>query len=102
MSEKKITIHDFSEHLFWDVDKNTLDLEKQKAYIVQRVLEYGLMKDWRNLTKLFTIQDIGRAAKEVRDLDPVSMSFISTVSKIPTEQFKCYSTKQSLPKHWNF
>ena len=35
----------FSEHLFWDVDKNELDMDKHKEFIVERVLDYGFMAD---------------------------------------------------------
>lgn len=40
---KKECINSMSPHLFWDVDVNSIEFDKHKAYIVQRVLEYGLL-----------------------------------------------------------
>jgi hypothetical protein len=46
MSEKNILPKDFSPHLFWDVDVETLDLEKHKTYVIRRAMEYGKLNDW--------------------------------------------------------
>lgn len=102
MEKTEIKIEDFSEHLFWDVDKTKFDIEKHQRFLVQRVLEFGFMKDWKLLLKHYGIKKIGKLALELRTLEPKSLSFISTVSKIPIEKFRCYSTKQLNEQHWNF
>jgi hypothetical protein len=38
-------IEQFSEHLFWDTDRNKMDLDENKAYIIRQVLEYGNLND---------------------------------------------------------
>lgn len=91
-----------SDHLFWDVDKNKLDIEKSKKTIVQRVLDYGLMKDWKILVRIYGIKEIANTAKNLRDLDIKSASFISFLSNTPLEKFACYTSKQSMPPHMNF
>jgi len=45
----KVSYLDFSDHLFWDVDKTQLDIDVSAAFVIERVLEYGLMKDWNLL-----------------------------------------------------
>ncbi|MBN2894190.1 MAG: hypothetical protein JXL97_20130 [Bacteroidales bacterium] len=102
MSKTEIKIEDFSEHLFWDVDKTKLNLEKNKTFFVQRVLEYGVMNDWVLILSYYGREKLGIIATEIRDLEPKSLSFISTISKIPIEKFRCYNTKQLIPQHWNF
>lgn len=37
-------IHSFSDYLFWDADKTSIDLEVNASYVVRRVLEL-LKKD---------------------------------------------------------
>ena len=37
----------YSPHLFWDTDRNTLDLGTHKNYIIKQVLEYGYDSDCR-------------------------------------------------------
>ena len=95
-------IKEFSAHLFWDVEKEKLRLEQDKRLIIQRVLEYGFLKDWQLIVKLFGLQEIAKQATKIRDLDKLSLNFISTVSGIPKDDFQCYTTQQSIPKHWNF
>lgn len=87
-------INQFSKHLFWDVDRAKIDLQTHSAYVVQRVLEYGVMKDWKLLCSIWNIDEIAAIARELRSLDDVSLNFIATISNTPKENFRCYQ--------WNF
>ena len=100
--KQHIKISDFSPHLFWDTDKKKLDVDEHKSFLIQRVLEYGLMKDWKLISAYYGIKKIGETATDFRILEPKALSFISTISKIPIKNFRCYNIKQSIPKHWNF
>ncbi len=95
-------IQSFSDHLFWDVNKNKLDIDKSKKTIIQRVLNYGLIKDWNLLKELYGIDEIARTSINLRELDLKSATFISLLSSIPIENFVCYTSRQSTPQHWNF
>ncbi len=97
-----IKIENFSEHLFWDVDRNKLDFEKNKQFIVERTLDYGLINDWNIIYNYYGIKKIAKISTKLRNLDKKSISFISTLSKIPKKDFLCYTMKQSTPKHWDF
>jgi len=94
--------NDLSEHLFWDVEINKISLEKNKPLIIQRVLDYGLISDWYKIYNYYGIKEIAEIAITLKDLDKKSASFISLLSKTKKELFLCYTTKQSIPKHWNF
>ena len=98
MSEKEY-IQGFSDYLFWDVDKNSIDPVAHAPYIVQRVLEYGQYKDWKHMLEYYSLSGIVEIAKQLRSLDDKALSFISTVSKTPIEQFRCYTIRQSIPQH---
>ncbi|MBO6126316.1 MAG: hypothetical protein J6P55_10760 [Bacteroidaceae bacterium] len=95
------TINQFTENLFWDTDVTTLDLNKFPAYIIQRVLEYGEMQDWRLINKIYGISKIVEVCKGLRTLDPVCLSFICAISHTKKEDYRCYRTKQSDPTLWN-
>jgi len=101
-TDEKLIINNLSEHLFWDIDRSKLDLTKNKKLLIQRVLDYGLIDDWKIIKNYYGISEIGKTAVNIRDLDKKSMSFIALLSNIPEEKFLCYSMKQSIPKHWNF
>lgn len=92
----------FSSHLFWDVDIAKIDMSINKKWLIQRVLEYGLLNDWQIIYKYYGIEEIAQISINLKDLDNKSVSFISVLANIPKENFLCYTTKQSNPKHWNF
>lgn len=96
------SITQFSSYLFWDVDRVKIDLEKNKKWLVQRVLEYGLLKDWLIIYKYYGISKIAQIAMQLKELDDKSLSFISVLSDIPKESFLCYTSKLLSPRHWNF
>lgn len=102
MSSSHIKINNFSKHLFWDVNSSSLNLEKDKSYIIKQVLEYGLLEDWKLLLKQYGLDVITNEAKSFRDLDKKTASFISALSGISIKEFRCYKNQQSIPAHWNF
>ena len=95
-------IQGFSDNIFWDVDRNQIDLSQHAPYVVQRVLEYGQISDWKLLLAYYGLDEIVSISKNLRSLEPRALSFISTISRTPQEQFRCYNTRQSNPKHCNF
>jgi hypothetical protein len=101
-SQDKNLISSLSPHLFWDIDKYRVDLEQDKKLIIQRVMEYGLYKDWQLLYSYYGINEIAKIACTIKDLEVKSAVFLSFLSKVPKENFLCYTTKQSTPRHWNF
>ena len=66
----------FSPHLFWDVRKEDIDLDAHAQYVIQRVLEYGLLGDWNLIKSYYGLPT-------------------------PKEQFRCYTWKQLNPQPWN-
>lgn len=99
---RSYSINDFSDHLFWDFDRNKISTDKPGAQVVQRVLEYGFLKDWIILTSLYPFSDILHTAMNLRDLDSKAVVFLMNISGVSKEDFRCYTTKQSMPQHWNF
>ena len=92
----------FSENLFWDIDVNELDMDKHKAFIVERVLDYGYWEDWLIIKNYYSLDKLAEIAKGVRSLTPMSLSFIATITGTKIEDYRCYKLAQLLPPHWNF
>lgn len=44
--------------LFWDVDKESLDVTNHQKSIVERVLNYGQLSDWRWLITTYGIPGV--------------------------------------------
>ena len=99
---ENLAVQNLSSHLFWDVDTGKLDPDKQKNLIIQRVLDFGLLSDWREIYLFYGLSTIVDVAKDLRCLDKKSATFLATLCNIPREEFKCFSTTQSKDKLWNF
>ena len=102
MNENKISPKDFSPHLFWDVDMETLDLEKHKSYIIRRVMEYGKLNDWNLLKSRYSMDEIKYAISTARSMDPKVISFIALLTNTPLKLFRCYTNQQSNPSYYGY
>lgn len=102
MDKHSNIIKTFSKHLFWDVDKLAIDPVKHSNYVINNVLQYGLYTDWKVVLDYYGLKKIVSTALKNRSLDKRTASFIATISDTPINDFSCYTTKQLIPKHWNF
>lgn len=101
MSTVKYSISDFSPHLFWDTDRKKLDFLKSRETIIYQVLEYGMMNDWILLQKIYTKEIIREVVLNLRQMDPVTLSFIAHYLKVDKSVFRCYKNSQSEKSFWN-
>ncbi len=70
----------FSPHLFWDIDPSKFDIDRNDAWIAQRVLEHGNMEDWNIIEHHFGVGKIVSLALDFRFLDHVDRSFLCFLS----------------------
>lgn len=94
-------ISDFSEHLFWDVDKSKMDFQRNKEQIVYQTVEYGLMKDWLLLQRIYTYDELKQIVVNLRQLDKVTLAFLAHFFKLDKTAFRCYTQSQSNRDFWN-
>jgi len=102
MDNKLFILNNFSKHLFWDTNISDIDINKNSKFIISKVLKYGMFSDWKNIVSYYGIQKIAETAKDIRDIDKKTASFLSVISNVNKTDFQCYSTKQSTVQHWNF
>lgn len=89
-----------SDHLFWDIDPSQLDFQRHKRLIVHRVLDYGLMKDWRLIKDYYGLKEIAAIAITIKDLSLKSASWVSVLSEMPLDKFSCCTTRPSKTNCW--
>ena len=94
---KNIKPSDFSQTLFWDVRRENIDLDTSRGYVIERVIERGNLNDLRLLRKRYTLKGIASVARELRYLTPAGLSFVSCLTGVPKEKFRCYKLRQSHP-----
>jgi hypothetical protein len=94
-------LQDINPRIFWDMELGTLDYERNAPLIIQRVLEYGDLKDWYAIKKHYGLERIVSISKSFRTLDPVAVAWLCCLSNAKQEDFRCYRIAQSFPTLWN-
>ena len=99
---KKVLVKYLSKHIFWDVDSTTMDEIKHSRFIISRALLYGLYSDWQKIHNYYGLNKVVDVAIDLKELDKRTAAFLSLLSGITKNRFKCYTTEQSNPIHWYF
>ncbi|MDZ4792734.1 MAG: hypothetical protein SGI83_00490 [Bacteroidota bacterium] len=95
MPAENYSIAGFSPHLFWDVDPATLDLEKNKRLIVERVIQRGSRKELALLLDCYGKEQVRETLKQVAWLNEKDMAFVQVYFGIPLNEMKCYTKRLS-------
>ena len=62
---------------FWERDETKIDIEKNKIYIIERILELGDSEAVRWLFSKFTLSDIKKILKKSRRISKKSKNYWS-------------------------
>lgn len=95
-------ISSLSPYLFWDIDLGVFDTEKNSIQLIQRVLEYGQLNDWKLVCDYYGLERIVHDCKLMRTLDPKALSFVCAISDTRKEDYRCYTMKPFTQPHWSY
>ena len=70
--------------------------------LYQKLFNMGTLKDWNIIKNHYTTKRLEAEVINMRYLDKKPLSYLSMFFNIPKKEFRCYTTKQSIQKHWNF
>ena len=87
---------------FWDVKYEDLDYEKDKFFIIEKVLNYGLWNDFVELVKFYGKDTIRKEIIKSAYLKKDVLNFVCEYFDLKRKQFKCYNRRQSSQELWNF
>ena len=90
--DEKECLSKLSPFLFWDIDMSQASMDACPQQVVQRVLEYGNLDDWRLIRAYYGLHRIVELCK---------LSYICLLSGTSKEEYRCYHTAQSKPTLWN-
>jgi hypothetical protein len=89
-----------SREIFWDVNYDTIDWEKNYQWVICRVLDRGSLQDWKEVKRHYGTQKMLEAAKQARYLSKKTVYTLSAIFNIPLAEFRCYTLMQSQPEQW--
>lgn len=88
----------FRNTCFWDVDKEKIDKEKNKDFIISRVLEYGTIDDVRNLMENYTKKEISETVKKSFNISKKTANFWGLLLNISKEKMNVCSKLRGYQK----
>lgn len=84
-----------SDHLFWDVDRSSIDPQRHAAWLVKRVLEYGRWRDWQVLVAHYGKPELAGLVTGLRSLQPRAFAFCRAWFRLPPSSFRCSASMPS-------
>lgn len=86
--------------LFWDVDFDSLDVDRAERLVTERVCSLGFPEELRNTILYFGYNSFTKTIMNVNYLDNKTLHFFSLLLNKPSTKFKCYKKKLSKQAHW--
>lgn len=75
--------------LFWDVDKNTLDILRHKRFIIERILQFGMPGDIKWLLSAYSEREIIDAVIKSKTIDKKTANFWRIHYEIDEDKVLC-------------
>ena len=72
--------------IFWDINPEKLDWQKNAQFIIERVLTRGFTKDVRLMFKIYTKNQLVEAVIKSKTLDKKTANFMSNYLNISPER----------------
>jgi hypothetical protein len=91
-----------SSRSFWDVRFEDLDFDKDKSFIIEKVMNYGVMSDFVCALKFYGKEIIREEIIKAAYLKKDVLNFVCFYFDLKPIQFQCYSKRQLHPQLGNF
>lgn len=91
-----------SPRVFWDTDVSTLDYDKDKLYVMDKVLNYGVWSDFVAMMKYYGKDVVTREVVRLPYLKKDVLNFLCFYFGLKPAQFECYTRRQLQEPHWDF
>lgn len=99
---EKQNIPNLSKRIFWDIDVDTLDYEKDRVYIIDKVMNYGLWEDFVALMQFYKKDIVKQEIVKSPYLKKDVINFLCFYFDLKLTDFECYTRRQSQEPHWNY
>ena len=91
-----------SGRMFWDTPVSNIHWYEHRHFIVQRVMRYGKLEDWKLIQQWYGSDTLREIVVSLNNLDAISVAFLSLVLNIDKKAFRCYTEKQSRQNFWDY
>ena len=91
-----------SPRIFWDTDIRTLDFDKDRLYVMEKVLNYGIWDDFVAMMKYYGTDVVKREIVRLPYLKKDVLNFLCFYFGLKPAEFECYTRRRSQEPHWDF
>lgn len=91
-----------SRRIFWDVDYDALDYDKDRFFIIDKVMNYGLWQDFLEVMKYYGKEVVKEEIVRSPYLKKDVLNFLCFYLGLKPSQFECYKRRQSQEPHWTY
>jgi hypothetical protein len=87
--------------LFWELDYEQMDWQKNAEIVIERVVERGTLEEWQELINFYGKKKVVLTLKnKTTYLTDRATKKVCDYFELKPEDLKCYIRKQSRPQHW--
>ena len=86
---KNESIPERVKRLFWDVNKDTVDMKKHRPHVIRRIMDHGDIQDVKWMLKAYSSEEIVRVLKKSRGLSRKSAYFWAAYFNVPRVEVEC-------------
>jgi hypothetical protein len=97
LNARQISVPEDLRNLFWDVDMTSLDLQKHKAFVIERVLNMGDQHAVVWLRSVVSEEEIMEVVKTSRRLTRKTALCWKNILGLCEEEMRCFGTSSIQP-----
>ena len=95
MSSATDFISQLSSHLFWDVDRLTLNAEDHAGFLICRIMERGSSQDVRYAWRYYGEDRVREELLKAPSLSRKTINFFANQFRISSDAFRAYQSGQN-------
>ena len=99
---KKASKPNISKRVFWDIDFESLDYDKDRLFIIDKVMNYGLWDDFVATVRYYGKEIISKEIVKSPYLKKDVLNFLCFYLGLKPSDFECYTRRQSQEPHWTY
>ena len=92
----------FRKEMFWDIQFEKLDIEKNRNLIIQRVVDFGTWEEFLKMVNQYGKKVVIEESLLNRELSDQGAYFLSHYFEKNIKDFVCYKKRQLSPIHFHF
>lgn len=99
---EKVPNPNISKRVFWDVDFESLDYDKDRLFIIDKVMNYGLWDDFVATLRYYGKEVVRREILKSPYLKKDVLNFLCFYFDLQPSDFECYTRRQLQEPHWTY